>query len=60
MKISFDDHSYIEIMVTANGNVSVVLSAKDGKNAKNTIVNSAEISKEQFLKLVAEVNTQLD
>lgn len=60
MKISFDDTSYIEVTLSPMGKVIVVLSARDGKNPKNNIVNSVEISREQFLQLSVEITSQLE
>lgn len=63
MKINFDDTSYIEISFAptpGGGKVTIVLSAKDGTNAKKNIVNSAEISKEQFLQMIEEVTSTFD
>ncbi len=58
MKIKFDDSSYIEINVI-NDSVVLTLSARDGKNNKNTIVNSAEITIEQFKELSDHVQSQI-
>lgn len=55
MKINFDDTSYIEMSFSQNGKIMIVLSARDGKNPKNNIVNSAEISQEQFLLISKEL-----
>lgn len=58
MRIDFGDSSYIEVHRTATGKIAVVLSAKDGKNSKNTIVNSAELTVEEFSKLIADVDIE--
>lgn len=58
MKIDFEDNSYIEISVSVTGKVQIVLSARDRKNLKNNIINSAEISQEQFIKLTENVYSQ--
>lgn len=56
MRIDFDDTSYVDIFFSqAIEKVVIILSARDGKNHKNTIVNSVEISKEQFLQISKEV-----
>lgn len=60
MKIDFDDTSYVEISkshTAGGGKINIVLSAKDGKNPKNNIINSAEISYEQFLQIVNEITS---
>lgn len=61
MKINFDDTSYVEISISpASGKVMIVLSARDGKNPKNNIVNSVEISQEQFLLISKELVSQFE
>lgn len=57
MKIGFDDDSYI--VVARNGDkINIIIGAKDSHNALVTIVNSAELTQEQFSKLVESVNDQ--
>ena len=57
MRIDFDNQSFIEISVSNfdDKKVSIILSAKDGNNSKNTIVNSAEISMEDFKKIALSI-----
>lgn len=55
MKINFDDTSYAEISYSPTGKVQIVLSARDNKNPHNNIINSAEISWEQFCQIVDEL-----
>ncbi len=55
MKINFDDTSYIEISKSPTDKIQVVLSARDGKNPYNNIINSAEISLDQFLQIIREI-----
>jgi hypothetical protein len=57
MRIDFGTAGYMEVDVTDDGKISVVLSAQDGKDPKKKIVNSAFISIEQFEK-IAEVISQ--
>ena len=59
MKISFDDSSFLEMTVSGEGSIIVTLSARDGNNRNNTIVNSAVITKTQFNELVADVQNKL-
>lgn len=56
MKIAFDDkgYEYIEIKPSENG-VYVVISAKGTDNPRKTIVNSAELTKEQLLELISDI-----
>ena len=58
MKIDFDDSSYINIFLSSDRKVMIVLSAKDGKNPKSTIINSAEISIEQFSEINREITSK--
>ncbi|KKN70825.1 hypothetical protein LCGC14_0427170 [marine sediment metagenome] len=56
MKLEFDDKGYnfIEFKEAKDsGKIAVVLSSKDGSNPNKTIVNSAEITKEQFIELIS-------
>jgi len=57
MKIIFDEkgYEYIEITKSNNG-IYVVISAKDINNQKKTIVNSAELTMEQFVNLISDIN----
>lgn len=56
MKITFDDkgYEYIEIVPSENG-VHVVISAKEADNPRKTLVNSAELTREQLLKLISDI-----
>ncbi len=57
MRIDFDDTSYVDISPSLNAEkVVIILSARDGKNPKNTIINSVEISKEQFFQISKEIS----
>lgn len=61
MKIKFDDTSYVDISFSpVNGKIIIVLSAKDGKNINSSIVNSVEISQEQFLLISKEITSQFE
>ena len=55
MKIIFDDkgYEYIEIKRSKNG-VYVVISAKDANDSRKTIVNSAELTREQLFELISD------
>lgn len=57
MKIEFDEkgQEYVEIKKSSEG-VSLVISVKDPKSPKSSIINSAEVSLEEFKKLVSELN----
>lgn len=56
MKITFDnDKNYIEIVKGNNDKIIVSLSAQDSNNPRRAIINSAEISREDLIKLMQEV-----
>lgn len=56
MKIEFADKSYIECNKSENpGKVVITISAKDHVNSFKKITNTAELSIEDFKKLVSEV-----
>lgn len=56
MKIDFDDESYIEVSISTNGKIVIALSAKNIKDHKISIINSVEITQEQFLSISRELN----
>lgn len=61
MRIDFDDTSYVDISFSPTvEKVVIILSARDGKNPKNTIVNSVEITKEQFLQISKELSSNFE
>jgi len=61
MRIEFDDNGYDYIEVKpSEGGVSVVISSRDMKNPRSAIVNSAEVTKEEFLELISEVTENSD
>lgn len=57
MKINFDGKGddFIEIK-NNNDKIVIIISAVDIKNPLRTIINSAEITQEQFAALIKEVN----
>jgi len=55
MKISFDDYSYIEIIINQNNKVQITLGARDKNNSKSQIINSVEISKDEFSNFVRDI-----
>jgi hypothetical protein len=56
MKISFDErgHNYIELVSTEEG-ACIIISAEVAGNSRQTVVNSASLTKEQLISLVSEV-----
>jgi hypothetical protein len=57
MKIEFADKSYIECNKSENpGKILITISAKDHANPLKKITNTAELSIEDFKKLVSEVS----
>jgi hypothetical protein len=59
MKIDFDTYNYIEFSISPAESIYITVCAKDGKNSGATIINSAEITQEQFIKLVQDVQSKL-
>ena len=56
MRIEFDDKgcNFIEFKKAKDPEkIAIILSSKDGNNINKTIVNSAEITKEQFIELIS-------
>jgi tRNA threonylcarbamoyladenosine modification (KEOPS) complex Pcc1 subunit len=55
-KIEFDDQSSVEVKKSADSNkVIICITAKDAANALKKIVNSVEISQEQWNALIADI-----
>jgi hypothetical protein len=56
MKITFDEkgYEYIEVKESSKG-VHIVISAKGADDPRKTIVNSAELTKEQLLELISDI-----
>ena len=56
MKILFDEkgYEYIEVTPSKDG-VHVVISAKGADDPRKTVVNSAELTKEQLLELISDI-----
>jgi hypothetical protein len=61
MRIEFDDsgYDYVEIKPSSGG-VSIVISSRDLKSPRSAIINSAEVTKEEFLKLISEIMDNSD
>lgn len=56
MKIQFEDNSYIECYKSnKNSNIIIIVSAKDYNNPLKKIVNSVELTPEEFKKLTSEI-----
>ncbi len=63
MKLEFDEKGYnfIEFKKIKDSNkIAIVLSSKDGSNKNRTIVNSAEITMDQFLELISDLDLPAD
>lgn len=56
MKIQFDDKSYIDCQ-KSNDKIIVIISAKDGNDPLKKITNAVELSKEEFIKLISDVQS---
>lgn len=53
MKITFEDHSYIEISkLPITDKIMITIGAKDGERKTISIINSVELTQEQFAELV--------
>ena len=56
MKITFEDHSYIECRKSdTDGQILIIISAQDQSNPLKKITNVVEISQEQFQQLISDV-----
>ena len=54
MRIDFDNNSFIEIYYSED-KIAIILGAKDSSNPFKKIVNSAEISIDEWNKLIKEI-----
>jgi hypothetical protein len=55
MKIEFDnENNFVEIIQNKN-KITLVLSCQDIKNSLKSIINSVEITKEEWDKLISEI-----
>ena len=57
MRIDFDKfgREYLEIK-ESEGGISVVISAQDMGNSRKTLINSVEVSKDDFFKIVSSLS----
>jgi hypothetical protein len=56
MKISFPDNSYIECSKSNEpGKIMIVIGAKDGSDHLKKIINTVELTTEQFRQLIADI-----
>lgn len=56
MRLDFEDKSYINIFLSAHNKVAISIGAKNASNPLQTIVNSLEITYDEFKKLVEDLN----
>lgn len=58
MKITFDESGYnfVEFSLTKGGSVVIILSSKESSNPRKTIVNSVELTPEQFEEILSDLN----
>ena len=55
MKIVFLDKSFIEAKNIENGEVSIVIQAKDYENPLKKIFNAVELTAEEFKDLISDI-----
>lgn len=56
MKVQFDDGTYVELKVADDPDkLLLIVSAIDQLNNKKKVINAAEMTKEQFKKLISDV-----
>lgn len=54
MKIEFEDKSYVKCE-KSNGNIVLIISAKDHQNQLKKITNAVELTVEQFKELISDI-----
>lgn len=50
----FDDNSYIEIK-KYDGKVAIIIAGLDAENSKTVIINSAEVTEDEFKELISDI-----
>jgi hypothetical protein len=55
MKIEFDGSNFIECAMVGEDKVAVILSARDGQAKNKSIINSVEVTLEEFRQLVSDI-----
>ena len=57
MKKEFDDRgaNFIEVS-ESDGKVAIILSSKDGSSLNKTIINSVELTLEEFQELISDIH----
>jgi len=59
MRIEFDENGYDYVEIKpSEGGISIVISSRDFNNPRSAIINSAELTKEQFYKLISDVDME--
>jgi len=57
MRIDFEDGSYVEARKSDEaGKILIIISAKDHINQSKKIVNSAEMTADEFKKMISDVS----
>jgi hypothetical protein len=54
MRIDFDDGGYVEFCHSKNNKIFIIVAASSSEKPSDKIINSAEITQEQFMQLVSE------
>lgn len=55
MKIQFNDKSSVECRKTDDGNVLLIIQARDYENPLKKIINSCVLTMEEFERLISEI-----
>ena len=55
MKIQFNDQSYIECKKNEEGNVVILVQARDQDNPRKKITNTVSMTVEEFKKLISDI-----
>lgn len=60
MKITFDESgsNFVEFSLTKSGAVAIILSSRESSNPRKTIVNSVELTQEQFEEVLKDLNLE--
>jgi len=61
MRIEFDENGYDFLeFKKSEGGISIIISSKSASVPRSSVINSAEVSEEEFLKLLSDLNLKND
>lgn len=59
MKIKYEDGSFVEFKIGSPGTIAIVIGARDKDNSLRLLINSKEVSLQEFSDLIGGIGLQL-